>query len=217
MRIRKSSRVLKRRASPGVSRVPARDSPSIRNPSLLFRPNVMEDECRNRQTEENTNNTIPKMGEISVRRVAVKTWKEAVIEGEGYLQTRVCDSFGSCRDPSGDRRDARDYDDQRGDGFHVRDEEDNGDECEQRANDAAHDSKSAFAQGGFSASKRDKDARDKGGVNAIPINPRIKKITDHRGERALECEPDMGWIRKRIRHEQAFRFGTMCGRARRRR
>ena len=66
----------------------------------------------------------------------------------------------------------------------------------------------------LSAFECDEDAGDKSGVNSKPIDPAIKDVTEHRRERDLEREPDMGRIRERIRHEQALRFGKMLGRTR---
>ena len=171
----------------------------------------MEDECRNHQTKENADDTIANIMEVGIRRVSLK---EAVIEGKGNLQTGVSDSFGSGGNPSGERRDACDEDDQRGDRLHVRDEVDNGEEREQSANDAADGSKNALAERSTSAFERDEGTGDESGVNSKPIHPGIEEITDHRRERDLEREADMGRIRERVRHEQALRFGKTRGRAR---
>src|SRR6266542_4588431 len=170
----------------------------------------MEDECRNNQTKENADDTIANIVEVGVRRVSLK---EAVIEGKGNLQTGVSDSVGSGGHPSGERRDACDEDDQRGDRLHVRDEVDKGEEREQSADDAADGSKNAFAQCSTSAFERDEGTGDESGVNSKPIDPAIDNVADHRRECDLEREADMGRIRERVRHEQALRFGTLLGRA----
>src|SRR6185295_4177009 len=112
-----------------------------------------------------------------VRRVSLK---EAVIEGKGNLQSGVSDSFGSGGNPSGERRDTCDEDDQRGDRLHVRDEVDNGEEREQSANDAADGSKNAFAERSSTAFERDEDTGDESGMNSNPIHPSIEEIADHR-------------------------------------
>src|SRR6266478_9556755 len=171
----------------------------------------MEDECRNNQTKENADDTIANIVEVGVRRVSLK---QPVKEGKGNLQTAVSDSFGSGGDPSGEHRDARDEDDQRGDRLHVRDEVDKGEEREQSANDAADGSKNAFAQCSTSAFERDEDTGDESGVNSKPIHPAIDNVEDHRRERDLEREADMGRICERVRHEQALRFGKTRGRGR---
>src|SRR5260370_30100113 len=103
----------------------------------------MEGECRNNQTKENADDTIANIVEVGIRRVSLK---KPVKEGEGNLQTGVSDSFGSGGNPSGERRDACNEDDQRGDRLHVRDEVDNGEEREQSANDAADSSKNDLAK-----------------------------------------------------------------------
>ena len=59
-----------------------------------------------------------------------------------------------------------------------------------------------------------KRAGNKGGMNSKPIDRHIEDVTDHRRERDLERETDVGRIRECIRHEQALRFGKMLGRAR---
>src|SRR6266496_5343440 len=133
----------------------------------------MEDECRNNQTKENADDTIANIVEVGVRRVSLK---KAVKEGKGNLQTGVSDSVVSGGNPSGERRDACDEDDQRGDRLHVRDEVDNGEEREQSANDAADGSKNAFAQCSTSAFERDEGTGDESGVNSKPIDPAIDNV-----------------------------------------
>src|SRR6266567_3292891 len=171
----------------------------------------MEDECGHDQTKENADDTIANIVEVDVRRVSLK---KPVKEGKGNLQTGVSDLFGSGGNPSGERRDACDEDDQRGDRLHVRDEVDNGEEREQSANDAADSSKNAFAKRRTSAFARDEGTGDESGVNSKPIHPAIDNVADHRRERDLEREADMGRICERVRHEQALRFGKTRGRAR---
>src|SRR5258708_31014962 len=170
----------------------------------------MEDECGHYQTNENADDTIANIVEVGVRRVSLK---KTVKEGKGNLQTGVSDSFGSGGNQSAERRDACDEDDQRGDRLHVRDEVDNGEESEQSANDAADGSKNALAERSTSAFERDEDTGDESGMNSKPIDPAINNVADHRRERDLEREADMGRIRERVRHEQALRFGTLLGRA----
>src|SRR5207247_61587 len=171
----------------------------------------MEDECGHYQTKENADDTIANIVEVSVRRVSLK---KPVKEGKGNLQTGVSDSVGAGGDPSSERRNACDEDDQRGNRLHVRDEVDNGEEREQSANDAADGSKNALAERSTSAFERDEGAGDKSGVNSKPIHPGIEEITDHRRERDLERESHMGRICKRVRHEQALRVGKTRRRAR---
>src|SRR5260370_41430029 len=112
----------------------------------------MEGECRNDQTKENADDTIANIVEVGIRRVSLK---KPVKEGKGNLQTGGSDSFGSGGNPSGERRDAGDEDDQRGDRLHVRDEAGKGEEREQSATDAADSSKNAFAQCSSRAFERD--------------------------------------------------------------
>src|SRR5437762_14068518 len=90
----------------------------------------MEDEGRNNQTKENADDTIANIVEVGVRCVSLK---EAVIEGRGNLQTGVSDSFGSGGQPSSERRNAWEEEDQRGNGLNVRDEVENGDGRERSA------------------------------------------------------------------------------------
>src|SRR6266705_6807766 len=162
----------------------------------------MEDECGHYQTKENADDTIANIVEVGVRRVSLE---EAVKEGKGNLQTGVSDSVGSGGNPSGERRNACDADDQRGDRLHVRDEVDNGEEREQSANDAANSSKNAFAKCSSSAFERDEGTGDERGVNSKPIHPGIDNVADHRRERDLEREADMGRICERVRHEPTLR------------
>src|SRR6266571_441466 len=171
----------------------------------------MEDECRNDQTKENADDTIANIVEVGVRRVSLK---KPVKEGKGNLQTGVSDSFGSGGNPAGERRDACDENNQRGDRLHVRDEVDKGEEREQSANDAADSSKNAFAKGSSSAFERDEVTCDESGVNSKPIHPAVDNVADHRRERDLERESHVGRICERVRHEQALRFGKTRGRAR---
>src|SRR5882757_6234807 len=117
----------------------------------------MEDECGHYQTKENADDTIANIVEVGVRRVSLK---KPVKEGKGNLQTAVSDSFGSGGNPSGERRDAGDEDDQRSNRLHVRDEVDNGEEREQSAYDAADRSKHAFAKRSSSAFERDEGTSD---------------------------------------------------------
>jgi len=85
-------------------------------------PEVIEDECGDEESEKDSSDTIADVIEIDIGRVTLKD----AVESECDLQASITDPLASGRDPTRDRSDTGNKDDERCNRFHVRHEEHDG-------------------------------------------------------------------------------------------
>jgi hypothetical protein len=95
-------------------------------PNCPLRPNVFEDKSGDDQTKKDSNHAIADIIEIRVGRVSLK---DAVEESECHLEPGITDPLASRRDPTRDGSRTSNQDDERGDRFHVRHEEHDGEKA----------------------------------------------------------------------------------------
>src|SRR6266850_1154059 len=126
----------------------------------------MKYDRRYNDAENNSNNPVSDRVEICIRRKSLENAQE---ERQGNLQTRICNPLAACRDPSSEGSPCCGEEQQRNDALHVRHEVRDREKTKQAAERAADEPQSRFAQRGFAALEGDKDAGDKRGAYARPI------------------------------------------------